>query len=114
MKKRAEVTIHTLREPVALTRDQERMRRRHGKLIAQSTEQIGRSLDSPREEKKHYSVAEVAKLWNLAPDTVRKIFAKMPGVLKIGTKGRYVTLRIPEQVLQRMTAQLSACRKPVR
>src|SRR2546428_11911717 len=61
--------------------------------------------------KKYYSVAEIAKLWGLSTDTVRRIFAKTPGVLKIGNKGRYVTLRIPARVLQRQTAKLSACRK---
>jgi hypothetical protein len=62
-------------------------------------------------EEKYYSVAEIAKLWGLSSDTVRKIFAKTLGVLKVGNKGRYVTLRIPARVLQLTTAKLSACRK---
>lgn len=61
----------------------------------------------------HYSVAQVAKLWNISPDLVRKIFEKEPGVLAIGrdrsTRGsrRYLTLRIPESVLSRVHRRLS-------
>jgi len=54
---------------------------------------------------RHYSVSEVAGLWNLSRDSVRRIFRCEPGVLVIGD--RYVTLRIPESVLQRVHRRLT-------
>ncbi len=61
---------------------------------------------------RHYSVAEVAAMWNLSKDVVRKIFRHEPGVLAIGDpnpRGRrgYVTLRIPQTVLERKYRQMS-------
>ena len=60
---------------------------------------------------RHFTVAEVSALWQLSPDTVRKIFRNQPGVLKLGSpeKGRkrgYISLRIPESVLQKVHAEL--------
>jgi hypothetical protein len=62
---------------------------------------------------RHYAVTEIAEMWNLSPDTVREIFEDEPGVLVIGDrsprhKRRYVTLRIPHSVLQRVHRRLSA------
>jgi transcriptional regulator GlxA family with amidase domain len=54
---------------------------------------------------RHYSVSEVATLWSLSRDSVRRIFRREPGVLVIGDK--YVTLRIPESVLQRVHKRLT-------
>jgi hypothetical protein len=68
-----------------------------------------------RATERHYSVAEVAELWNLSRDAVRRLFQKEPGVLVIGDArpkyGRrsYTTLRIPESVLQRVHRRLSKC-----
>jgi len=61
---------------------------------------------------RHYSVAEIAGMWNLSVDEVRKIFRDEPGVLVIGSqtaahKRRYTTLRIPESVVQRVHRRLS-------
>lgn len=61
---------------------------------------------------RHYAVAEVAELWNLSTDKVRHLFEDEPGVLVIGErssrrKRRYVTLRIPQSVLERVHARLS-------
>jgi hypothetical protein len=105
---KAKVRVNLMRDAVALSRDQERMRHRHDVTIKASPPVYEPSISA---EEKYHSVAEIAKLWGLSTDTVRKIFAKTPGVLKIGNKGRYVTLRIPERVLQQTTAKLSACRK---
>lgn len=69
--------------------------------------------DVPRFAVRHYSVAEIAALWKLSDDAVRSIFEKEPGVLVIGddrsTRGkrRYVTLRIPEYVVERVHRRLS-------
>jgi hypothetical protein len=62
---------------------------------------------------KHYTVNEIAELWNLSDDAVRKIFEKEPGVLLIGDqkprvrRRRYTTLRIPEFVVERVHRRLS-------
>jgi len=63
---------------------------------------------------KHYSVSEIAILWNLSEDTVRSIFRDEPGVLKIGSsfkrrKRGYISLRVPESILQKVHESL---RKP--
>ena len=62
-------------------------------------------------EERHFSVAEVAHLWNLSKDAVRRIFQNEPGVLVLGDsnprrrKRRYTTLRIPQSVLERVHTQ---------
>lgn len=60
---------------------------------------------------RHYTPAEVAQLWNLSEDTIRRIFRDRPGVLRVGTgeqrhKRGYISLRIPESVLQKAHAEL--------
>jgi hypothetical protein len=60
---------------------------------------------------KHYSVAEIATLWNLSEDSIRNIFRDEPGVLKIGSsfkrkKRGYVVLRVPESILQKVHESL--------
>lgn len=60
---------------------------------------------------RHYSTREIGKLWGISPDLARKIFRDVPGVLKIGEAERlhkrvYLTLRIPESVLQKKHAEL--------
>lgn len=68
--------------------------------------------ESPATER-HYSASELATLWNLSADTVRRLFEHEPGVLVIGTepgkysRRRYTTLRIPESVVQRVHRRLS-------
>jgi hypothetical protein len=61
---------------------------------------------------RHYAVSEIAELWNLSDDTVRSIFENEPGVLVLGDvrssgrKRRYVTLRIPQGVAERVHRRL--------
>jgi AraC-like DNA-binding protein len=62
---------------------------------------------------RHYSVIEVAEMWNLSPDTIREIFEKEAGVLVIGDpnpryKRRYRTLRIPQSVVARVHMRFSS------
>jgi hypothetical protein len=64
-----------------------------------------------RFQEAHYTVAEVAEMWKLSADTVRKVFENEPGVLVIGTaggrgKGGYRTLRIPESIVERVHRRL--------
>lgn len=64
-------------------------------------------------EERHYSPAELADLWGLSTDTIRKLFENEPGVIAIGDrnprrKRRYITLRIPESVVARVHRRISA------
>jgi len=62
---------------------------------------------------RHYTVAEVAAMWNLSPDKVRRLFENEPGVVVLGDeaphrgKRRYRTLLIPESVVERVHRRLS-------
>jgi hypothetical protein len=65
----------------------------------------------PAFAERHYTVAEIAALWNLSSDAVRKLFQDEPGILSLGRKTaphkrRYVTLRIPESVVLRVHRQM--------
>jgi hypothetical protein len=57
-------------------------------------------------------VREIAEMWRLSDDLVRKVFEGEPGVIAIGEarssgrKRRYVTLRIPESVMERVHRRL--------
>jgi hypothetical protein len=57
---------------------------------------------------RHYTVIEIAEMWSLSKDAVRRLFAKEPGVVVLGSthtrggKRRYRTLRIPESVVERV------------
>ncbi len=60
---------------------------------------------------RHYTAAEVGKLWSLSEDTIRAIFRNTPGVLKLVQPARrgkrqYISLRIPESVLLKRHAEL--------
>jgi transcriptional regulator GlxA family with amidase domain len=74
--------------------------------IAGQSSGAARSLTDLALEK-HYSVSELAQLWGLSEKSIRRIFAHEPGVIKWGHddsrfKRAYVTLRIPESVIQRV------------
>jgi len=55
---------------------------------------------------RHYSVEELAELWRMSEDFVRRLFLREPGVVVFhhARPGRrvYRTLRIPEAVAQRV------------
>jgi hypothetical protein len=59
---------------------------------------------------RHYSVDEVAALWGMSDDFVRRLFLHEPGVVIFHhhRPGRrvYRTLRIPESVAQRVHTRL--------
>lgn len=85
------------------------------KKPARSTSDSSNSTETTNEigAEKHYSVLELAELWNLSENTIRRMFENEPGVLKWGTregrfKRRYTTLRIPETVVLRVHRQLEA------
>jgi hypothetical protein len=62
---------------------------------------------------RHYSPAEIAEMWNLSSDKVRKLFEREAGVLVIRNEERqysrrsYKTLRIPQSVLERVHRRMS-------
>jgi hypothetical protein len=66
--------------------------------------------EEPPFAERHFSVAEIAARWNLSPDAVRRLFAREPGVLVLGNPAsshrRYMTLRIPQSVAQRVHQRL--------
>jgi transcriptional regulator GlxA family with amidase domain len=56
---------------------------------------------------RHYTVAEIAKMWALSEKTIQRMFEDEPDVLQWGSpetrrKRGYQTLRIPESVLLRV------------
>jgi len=59
-------------------------------------------------DEQYLTVAEVATMLNISPDTVRRMFATEPGVLNVGpshgASRRYRVLRIPLGVLKRVMA----------
>ena len=70
------------------------------------------SIVNTADAEPHYKVAEVAELWRVSRDTVRRLFENEPGVLVLGelrprNKRRYITIRIPESVLARVRRKLS-------
>ena len=63
--------------------------------------------------KNGYSVCDLAAMWSLSENTIRRMFENEPGVLKWGTtesryKRRYTTLRVPETVVLRVHRQFRA------
>jgi hypothetical protein len=68
-------------------------------------------LDPTSVFEKHYSVRELASLWNLSDRTIRRMFVGEPGVVEWGAcerrmKRAYKTLRIPESVARRVHRRL--------
>jgi hypothetical protein len=62
---------------------------------------------------RHFTPGEVGKIWHLSSNMIRRLFEDEEGVLKIGKpsktrKRKLVQMRIPERVLLRVHAKLSA------
>jgi len=62
---------------------------------------------------RHYSPKEIAEMWGLSPDAVRRLLEHEPGVLIIRSettgygKRRYRTFRVPQSVLERVHRRLA-------
>lgn len=56
----------------------------------------------------HYRIADLAKLWGLGRETVRKLVKDDPGVLKItnGDKRLHTTYSVPESAAKRIHTRL--------
>jgi hypothetical protein len=87
---------------------------KRGEEITASTQEQGAVFhDAPEYSARHYSPEEVAEMWNLSCETVRRLFQDVPGVLVIGSsisqrgKRRYRTMRIPESALLRVHRELA-------
>jgi hypothetical protein len=57
---------------------------------------------------KHYRVGELARMWRLGRETVRKLVKDDPGVIKIrmGRKKAHTVYSVPESAAQRIHTQL--------
>jgi hypothetical protein len=57
---------------------------------------------------RHYRVGELAKLWSLGRETVRKLVKDDPGVIKIrmGRKKSHTVYSVPEPPAQRIHTRL--------
>jgi hypothetical protein len=69
------------------------------------------SIEAPAPAEQHYAPAEVAGLWHLDVETIRRMFQDEPGVMVLQSpvkKGRrpYKTIRIPQSVLERVHKRL--------
>ena len=71
--------------------------------------QLQSDFSKPFQEK-HYTVNELAQFWRLSPDTIRRIFSREFGVIHIAKqnskKRRFISLRIPESVAERVWNRL--------
>jgi hypothetical protein len=65
------------------------------------------SADSSFAEK-HYHIEELAGLWGLGRETIRKILLDEPGVLRVrmGRKQAHTTYSVPESVARRIHTRL--------
>lgn len=57
---------------------------------------------------RHYRVGELAKLWSLGRETVRKLVKDDPGVIKIrmGPKKSHTVYSVPESAAMRIHTRL--------
>ena len=93
-----------------MTLEQKQAWMRERQLAARS--EPGPAEPPERFAERHYTVAEVATMWQLSMDLTRRLFINEPGVLVIGDEAspgtrRYRTLRIPESVVKRVHRKLS-------
>jgi len=64
-------------------------------------------VENPTFEK-HYRVAELARMWGLGRETIRKIVKDDPGVIKIrmGRKKAHTIYSVPESAANRIHSRL--------
>jgi len=71
----------------------------------------GYSTEAPASAERHYAPSEVAALWHLSVEMIRRMFRDEPGVVVLQgpiKKGKrpYKTIRIPQSVLTRVHVRL--------
>src|SRR6266699_1105175 len=109
MKAKAKSIFKPMKDALMLSKAQERMRRKDGDAIKKASPPFYSSAECVEQEQ-HFTPAQIAKQWGVSVYTVRRLFADVPGVLKIGQKGRHVSLRVPGRLLKAYHAKMSACR----
>jgi hypothetical protein len=63
---------------------------------------------------KHYSIPEIAQTWGISQDLARSLFCDEDDVIRIprpairSRKRKYTTMRVPENVVRRVHAKLTA------
>lgn len=108
-KPKAKVVVRAMKRPADLVAAQEKMRSKHeGRTTTPAPQPFLPPTDSAVEQ--HFTPAQVAQQWGVSARTVRRLFANTPGVLKLGTKGKHVSLRIPSRLLKAHYTKLSALR----
>jgi len=80
-------------------------------MMAAPISDPGYSTAVPAPVERHYTPSEVAGLWQLNVETIRRLFHDEPGVMVLqapAKKGRrpYKTIRIPQSVLERIHKRL--------
>ncbi|HEV2133139.1 MAG TPA: hypothetical protein VGR47_02650 [Terracidiphilus sp.] len=60
---------------------------------------------------RHFTVAELSKRWFFSENTIRRLFRREPGVVKITrpqtrSKREYTSIRIPERIAERVHRRL--------
>jgi hypothetical protein len=59
----------------------------------------------------HFTVQELAQLWRVSPDTIRRKFRNEAGILHLGSAKRnrriYDPIRIPQSVAERVYRRLT-------
>jgi hypothetical protein len=63
------------------------------------------------EVEKHFTPAQLAEVWNVAPNTIRRVFENEDGVLIFGTeesrtRRRHKSMRIPQSVAAKVHRRL--------
>ena len=107
--KRTKAKINAMKRPADLVAAQEKMRSKHeGRTTTTAPQPFLPSTDSAVEQ--HFTPAQVAQQWGVSTRTVRRLFANTPGVLKLGTKCKHISLRIPARLLKAYYTKLSALR----
>ncbi len=111
---KSKVRVNAMKDAAVLSKDQQRMRVRHKHGVTIKANPPVYDPTDRVEHEQHFTPSQIAKQWGLSVYTVRRMFADVPGVLKIGQKGKHVSLRIPGRLLRAYHAKLSACRAEVR
>jgi hypothetical protein len=59
----------------------------------------------------HFTVQELAQLWRVSPDSIRRLFRDEPGVVHFGRSKRnrriYDPIRIPQTIAERVYRRLT-------
>lgn len=67
------------------------------------------AIDAERFAEKHFRIGELAEIWGLGRETIRKLVKDEPGVILIrqGRKKAHTTYSVPESVARRIHTRLT-------